>query len=112
MKLIWLHVRQARECVILVSESICLRRQLTFLVLELQVWRYLPVVVTSIRYRDELVATSLIFEVWVPSGSYDWNWDHRLTEYILMSIDEVPDRDGRYDLFFTLSGTRHHEQHV
>ena len=105
VKLVRLNIRQAREGVALVSEALRLSWQLALLVLQLQVRRDLPIVVAAVRNRHKLVATSLIFHVGVPRRSDDWNRHHGLAENVLVSINEVPNSDGRNYLVFSLSST-------
>ena len=109
MQLIRFDICQTCEGICLIAETIGLRRQLTFLILKLQILIYFPVMIAAIRYGDELIATLLIIGVWVPSSGFDWNWNHRLTENVLVSINKVPHCNCRYDLFFTLASARNNE---
>lgn len=91
VEVVWLNEAKSCEYIRLVPETLgLLARQLTLLVLQLEVLRDSPEVVAAVGDSHELVSIHL--GVGVPAALLNSDWDHGLAKDVLVAIHEVPNR--------------------
>ena len=111
VQIVWLDEAESSELVAFIFESFSrLLRQLSLLVLHLQIRGYSPVVIAPVCYGHKLIC--VLLEVRVPAGGCDGDRDHGLAENVFVAVEEVPNCEGRRDVIIALLGARGNEQHI
>ena len=87
-----------------------LRRQVSFLVLKLKVLCDPPVVILPLRNGHKFIC--ILLGERIPLAFNNRNWDHGLTEDVLVALEEVPDSESGYHCLLSLLGTRNNQEHV